>query len=786
MLKRRIKNSQMISNVKSVDEDGLIRLKSGEYCSLIEFGAVDLSLTSNQEKNNFFNCFKLLFQIKNLNMKFYKLDERINLNKNKENIKNKINLLNSNDSRKNMLVENIKLIEYLEDNNFTITSKYYLVITSKTIEELNKNLDDVEDILNSITPKINIEIITNRLEIYKFLCNLYITDTSLDNLVWSDLVSLTSPMHVVEKPNLIKFDDEEFEVLTVKSLPPFIDELFFEEIFNIPNVRASISITDTISQEELINWVNYEYQFLLSDRNSTRKLSDATELDIQQENYQLLMQEIKSGDEKIKEVNFVLIVTGEKNERINTIRNIKKLAKAYQIKIDTPKLRQMELWQSYDLGTNVVKDYSFYLPTKTLSAGFPFTKITYNDDNGYMIGIDIHTALPIFYDPFIINNARTSHNIAIVGSTGSGKSFTIKKLLLNEYSRGTKIFIFDPEGEYEKIVKNNNGVYIDLYSQKGGIINPLQIRYISVEDENTKETDCPLSKHLGFLESFFKTAFESITEKELVFLLSIVEKLYNKKGIYKNTSINSLESLSNEDYPTLTDLYNFLVEYKKKINSKEKKILIEQLDILLSRFLTGTDSYLFDGYTNIDLNNNLIGFNLQELMYSENRRIISTQILNLLTYLNNGIVSNKICNDRANKIDRKNIMIIADEFHLFIDEQNNEVLKNFAQLARRIRKYSGSLVVSTQSIKDFVGDISTLRHSTAIFNNCQYQMIGMLKEDDLLAYLELFKQNPLTDTQKNFLLGAKRGEFLLNIDSKKRLRVNIQATELERTAMGEN
>lgn len=72
-----------------------------------------------------------------------------------------------------------------------------------------------------------------------------------------------------------------------------------------------------------------------------------------------------------------------------------------------------------------------------------------------------------------------------------------------------------------------------------------------------------------------------------------------------------------------------------------------------------------------------------------------------------------------------------------------------------------------------------LRHATAIFNNCQYTMIGMLKEDDLLAYLELFKNNPLTDTQKAFLLSAKRGEFLLNVDNKNRLRVWIRATELE-------
>ena len=375
--------------------------------------------------------------------------------------------------------------------------------------------------------------------------------------------------------------------------------------------------------------------------------------------------------------------------------------------------------------------------------------------------------------------------MAIISSTGGGKSYTLKKMIINEYARNTKIFIFDAENEYN-FIKNIGGSYIDLYSAKGGIINPLQIRYIpSDEDRDIGESDCTLAKHLGFLEAFFKSAFENITEKELVMLLNIVESLYNKKGIDRNTSIEALEKLKAEDYPIFSDLYNYLPEYKNNLKSNEKKKIIDQLEILLSRFLTGTDSFLFNGYTNINLNNDLIGFNLQELLYSGNQRLINTQTLNLLTYLNNTIVANKILNDKVNISDRKHIMVVADEFHLFIDENNFEVLRNFGQLARRIRKYSGSLVVATQSVKDFVGSNEILRHATAIFNNCQYQMIGMLKEDDLIAYLELFKQNPLTDTQKSFLLSARRGEFLLNIDFKNRLRIWIRATELERKMMNE-
>lgn len=783
-MKKRIRSSQYLSNIKDIDENGIIQLKSGEVASVIEVKAVDLSLSSKQEKNNFFYLLKSLYQIKDLNLKCYKIDDKINLNNNKIYLDKLINKYSEDINKIKLLNESKELIEHLENNDFTVSSIYYWVVISETVDKLDKTLYEISEVLNNTRPRLIADVITNRLEIYKFITNLYLESNTLDQLIWSDIHELACPMNATEKVSSLIFDDKEFQLLTIKNIPPFVDELFLEGIYNVPNVRSCLSIKESISQDELVKWVNSQYQFLLADRNTTRKLSDVTELDRQEENFLRLMNDIKTGDEKIKEVSLILVVTGDYEERQDTIRVLKSLADVFHIKLDVPRLRQMETWQIYDISPKNLKDYSVYLPTLTLSAGFPFTKTYYNDSLGYLLGSDLHTDLPVFFDNYFLNNSRTSHNIAIVSSTGGGKSFTMKKMIVNEFAKGTKIFIFDAENEYEKLVKQNGGEYIDLYSKKGGIINPLQIRYIASDEEDTKEIDCPLAKHIGFLEAFFKSSFEDITEKELVMLISIIEKLYNKKGIFNNTSINTLESFKPEDYPTFTELYNFLPEYLKDVKSEEKKNIIEQLDVLLSRFLSGTDAYLFDGYTNIDLDNDLIAFNLQELLYSENRRLINTQTLNLLTYLNNNIVANKIINDRASI--KKHIMIVVDEFHLFIDEDNFEVLKNFGQLARRIRKYSGSLVVSTQSIKDFVGNHQILRHATAIFNNCQYQLVGMLKEDDLKAYLDLFKNNPLTDTQISFLNTCKQGEFLLNIDSKTRLSIKVEATPLERVLMGED
>ena len=173
-------------------------------------------------------------------------------------------------------------------------------------------------------------------------------------------------------------------------------------------------------------------------------------------------------------------------------------------------------------------------------------------------------------------------------------------------------------------------------------------------------------------------------------------------------------------------------------------------------------------------------------MYSKNKRIITTQLVNLLTYLNNIIVKNKIVNDKLKDKEKiQNIAVVVDEFHLYLKNTDSEVILTFEQICRRIRKYSGGFIPATQSIHDFLGDDDSVRSATAIFNNCQYQLVGMLKEDDLATYIKLFYQNPLTDTQKEFLTQAVMGEFLLTINSKKRIRVKIQATPLEVDLMGE-
>ena len=794
VLIKKYRNAQTFTNSEFVNDNGIIKLRDNSYARVYSVDAIDLSLTSNIQKQNFFHQLKYLYQLKGLNLRIYKLDDKIDLNANKDHYNKLMEEYSTDEQRVEFLKERYYKLEELEHENLTTTSRYYFVIVNDNEKALEHIAEEVEMQCYNMTPRLNIKMITNKLEIYQFLVNLYLSTASIDQLMWSNLVELITPFFIQENMGYIKADEDEIQIITIKKLPPFIDELFFEELFNVPDTRSCIHIKDTIPTDELVKRLDSNYEFLMTERNTTRKLSDATQMDAEKENFQALMTQIKNGDEKIKEVDFIIVINGNKKQREEKLKELRKIADIYQIKLDAPRMRQLEGWQAFDINKNGFEDYHSYLPSLTLAASFPLTITNFNDETGYMLGADIHTALPTIFDIFHKDATRPSSNLAVIASTGGGKSFTLKKMIINEINRGNKIFIFDAEGEYQNLVNKNKGEYIDMYSSSGGIINPLQVRFLPSDKEEKTDNDvdkinyedCPLAKHLGSLETFIKCAFEEIKESEVVVLLDMIEKLYKRFGITKNTKISSLEKLENTDYPIFTDLIEFLPDYKNMLTNQEQIKIVDKLEILLDRFKVGIDSMLFNGYTSVNLDSNLIAFNVKDLLNSKNKRVITTQLVNLLTYLNNIIVQNKIVNDKGKEKKKiKNIAVIIDEFHLYLKNTDSEVLLTFEQIARRIRKYHGAFIPATQSIHDFIGDDDSVRSATAIFNNCQYQLVGMLKEDDLTTYLRLFYQNPLTDTQKEFLTQAKMGEFLLTVNSKNRIRIKIEATPMEIELMKE-
>lgn len=83
------------------------------------------------------------------------------------------------------------------------------------------------------------------------------------------------------------------------------------------------------------------------------------------------------------------------------------------------------------------------------------------------LGRNMLTGCPAYMDVFSLPN----HNMVVFGSTGSGKSASVKTYVARQVMRGTTAIIADPESEYRKVVEALGGHYYELGVDSS--LNPL-------------------------------------------------------------------------------------------------------------------------------------------------------------------------------------------------------------------------------------------------------------------------------------------------------------------------
>ena len=147
------------------------------------------------------------------------------------------------------------------------------------------------------------------------------------------------------------------------------------------------------------------------------------------------------------------------------------------------------------------------------------------------------------------------------------------------------------------------------------------------------------------------------------------------------------------------------------------------------------------------------------------------------------IINNYQLNIGKSKEDLKKVVLLVDEAHNFIDPNLPVALDMMKNMAKRIRKYSGSLWVATQNIADFIGfDINTRTKASAVINNCQYTFLFGLKPDDINQVKEMYSKSSvgaLTDEEVNYLTMAGQGDALLMVDASTRVSFHVSLKDIE-------
>lgn len=393
-------------------------------------------------------------------------------------------------------------------------------------------------------------------------------------------------------------------------------------------------------------------------------------------------------------------------------------------------LRQKEAFiNSLPISNITIRDFDRNFTTGSAACIIPVSNADISHNTGIFLGYNFQTNSPMFYDRFIGPPQLSTPHIYISGKSGSGKSVTMKLLTSRSaIAGGIKSIIFDPENEYESIVKNlMGGEHITIRTGEKTGINPLEIEE-ELDDSGRYVVD--IYSKISFIRAMMNSylrqfAGRTLKPVETTALEEAIKEIYTQD--YKITSdpasLYESGGIKTEagDYkigrvkkkmPTLSTLHN---KIKDKRNCEE---LYESMKPLVG---DGSMS-MFDCESTIKLSDNLItSFNLKEIR-DEFTKFYTTFIL--LDYTWTKFVQK----------DKKRKSVIIDEAWLFI--KYPESARFLEEIARRGRKYHASLVVATQNIEEFI----LREEGRAVINACSTQI--------------LLQQNPqvVSDIVKSFKL----------------------------------
>ncbi|MBR3365749.1 DUF87 domain-containing protein [Candidatus Saccharibacteria bacterium] len=363
--------------------------------------------------------------------------------------------------------------------------------------------------------------------------------------------------------------------------------------------------------------------------------------------------------------------------------------------------------------------------TGAISTSFPFTSADLTQEKGILYGINMHNTGLVIFDRFTLENA----NMVVFAKSGAGKSFAVKLEALRSMMVGSEILIIDPENEYQKLCDAVGGSYIRLSLNSDVRINPFDLpKVVDSEDANDA-----LRANLVTLHGLFRlmlggsqvgpggTLVPALTASEEADLDQALIDTYARAGI-------TSDPLTHQSTPpTILNLYDTLLHM-----GGSGPVLAQRL----KKYTTGTFAGIFSQQSNIDINNQMVVFNIRDL--EDQLRPVAMYIV--LSHIWNII--------RANQ--KRRILIVDEAWQLMDHEDSANFLFS---LAKRARKYYLGLTTVTQDVEDFMAS----KMGRAIVANSSMQLLLKQNPSAVDVLSDVFK---LTEQEKKLLANFPVGNGL--------------------------
>ena len=776
-------------------ENGIIYTKDNRYIKIIEVMPINFLLRSAREQRNIIYSFISYLKISPVKMQFKVVSKKADTKKHKEIVMQEM-ANETDDNCKRLQNDYLKLINRIGSREAT-TRRFFIVFEYESYGRRVKDEESeaIASLQTATRTAVNYlkqcgnEVITPENEdeftvdiLYNLICRKESVKTPLPNKISQVIKSYISsgrdvnniPTTEFISPKKIDFTHSGY--INVDGL--YHSYFFIPSYGYKPQVPAGwisllINAGEGIDTDLFLfrqpkdQMVRRLGQQLRINRSKIRETSDTNT------DFDDLESAIRSGyflkdglanNEDFYYMSILITITAETVEELEwREREMKKMLISQDISLTACMFREEQAFLSSLPLVSLEKHLYGLSKRNVLTVGaascYPFTAYELSDDNGILLGVNKFNNSLVIVD--IFNSAvYRNANIAIVGTSGAGKTFTMQLMALRMRRKGIQVFVIAPlKGhEFLRACKNTGGEFIQISPASKNCINVMEIRKTDksadelIDGAHIEKSE--LAQKIQQLHIFFSLLIPDMNHEEKQLLDEALIKTYALKGItHENSSlIDENNPNKYKEMPILGDLYSIL------ITSHSTKRLAN----ILNRLVNGSAS-TFNQHTNVDLNNKYTVFDISEL---------SGDLLPVGMFVALDFVWDKAKENRT--IEKA---IYVDEILQLIGSTGNRIAAEFVlEIFKIIRGYGGSAICGTQDLNDFFA-LEDGKYGKGIINNCKTKIILNLEDDEAERVRDIFK---LSEAEIMEITHFERGNGLISTNNNN-ITVEFKCSELEKS-----